>query len=111
MSTLMKNDKTIAGLVDNLNQTAGTSITLEFIGIVGYAQDTDKPIVTIPFPFITKNTNYTVSVSRWVIDGKGTPSNISTLSKKNNSVTLVGDITATYLQTCPSSVIVTITFA
>ena len=92
-------------------QVPGTSIVLEYSGIVGYAQDTDTPTVTIPLPFVTKNSNYSVSVNGWNIDGKGRPTDVNVINKRTNSFMLRGSITVPYLTLCASSVNVTITFA
>lgn len=92
-------------------QVPGTSIVLEYSGIVGYANDTNTPTVTIPLPFVAKNTNYTVSVNGWNIDGKGVPTNVDVINKRINSFMLKGSITVSYLALCASRVNVTITFA
>lgn len=95
----------------DLDQTAGKSIQLKYSGIVGYANNTNAPTVTLPLPFVAKNTNYSVTIDRWTIDGVGAVSNPAVSVKNVNSVSLTGTATSTYQQTYGMSVTITITFA
>lgn len=97
---------------NTVDQTAGNTITLKYPGLVGYASNTDQPVVFCPFPFLTKNTNYTVSISAFVIDGVGSPSNVRVISKNKTGVTIAGTSTMTYRSLFGvSNIEITVTFA
>ena len=97
---------------NTVDQTAGKTITLKYAGLVGYANDTNQPAVFCPFPFFAKNTDYTVSISKFTIDGVGNPSNLHVHFKNKTGVTIAGTSTMAYRNLFGvSNVEITVTFA
>jgi hypothetical protein len=96
---------------NTVDQTAGKSIELKYTGTVGYSNDTNQPCMFCPFPFEAKNTNYSVSVSSFNIDGVGNPTNPNAFVKYKNGVCIKGTLTVAYNKVFGTSAIITVTFA
>lgn len=96
----------------DIDQTSGNSIALSYPRIIGYAEDVDTPTVFCPFPFVTKNLNYTVSVTGFSIDGvAGGAQNPTAKSKNHNGCVVTGTATMAYNTKFGGNVYLTITFA
>lgn len=88
-----------------------SSVTLTYVGLVGFAGDTNTPLVCVPFPFMAKDTNYTVTINTFNIDGVGAVSSPSVHVKHLNSVTIKGTSTMAYGHIFGTNTVkVTITF-
>ena len=106
--------------VDNLlpvwiKQTPGTSESL-MIPIVFYYYYADQWQAYVPFPFITKNDNYTISISSCVAENVGEiKSKLSILTKNANLFKIQTTKTMSSLpnmySVCVATIIFTITFA
>lgn len=96
-----------------IDQTEGKTITLTFEIIIGYAFDTNDFRWFVPFPFVTKNTNYTVTVNLASIDNIGNVTNItSVVSKYTNGVCLKATPSIAYATVVAlTSLSITILFA
>lgn len=96
---------------NTVDQTAGKTIELKYVGITGYARAENQPCVFCPFPFEAKDTDYTVSVSIFNADGVGDVTNPSALTKYKNGVCIKGTLAMTYNKVFGAYVVMTVTFA
>ena len=94
-----------------VDQTTGKTITLNYSAIIGYANAANSPCVCCPLPFVAKNTSYSVSITKFAIDGVGNATSPTALVKNTNSLTIKGTATMAYNHLFGCAVTVTITFA
>lgn len=93
--------------INEVDQTAGNSFVLGFNGIVLY-HDTLRYRAFVPFPFVTKNTNYSVASS--VVQTNIGPVTPNVVAKYNEGITIEID-GAYYYYACGIYGSFTITFA
>lgn len=63
---------------------------MSYSGVLGYGNNTDTVLIFVPFPFLCKNTNYTIEVTSIYVDGSGTISTsaVSVETKAKNGVSM-----------------------
>lgn len=96
---------------NTVDQTPGKSIELKYTGTIGYSNNTNQPCMFCPFPFEAKNTDYSVSVSQFNVDGIGNVTDVSAFVKYKNGVCIKGTLTMAYNKIFGGSATITVTFA